>query len=144
MTEAVAVLMDCASRGLFARADNEAPDPRLLEKYEEYREISRRMLARFVAGEEAVAMWTQVELYAGFVDAALRAINGEPLIDDDGRTRFSPPRIGPISDWARGGPQPVYANDERPDGDRSRHQLVTPNAASPPGMDWAPILLSRG
>jgi hypothetical protein len=143
MSEAVAVLLDCASQGLFARSASDVPNARLLENYEIYRQISRRLLARFVAGEEAVAMWTQVELYAGFVDAALRAMEGAPLVDDDGRALFLPPRVGPISAWAQGGPQPVYANDAHPDGDKSRHALVTPNAGSPPGMDWAPILVSR-
>ena len=136
------LVLECARADLFVRS-GEPPNQDLLSSYENYRRHTKSILGLFVYGEQDVAMWTQVELYAGMAEPAIMVAAGEAIFSQDGSPNFTPPRVEPIRAWFLGGAQPVFATFERPNGDRSRHSIVTPNAGSPPGMDWAPVLMDE-
>ena len=127
-------------QGLYAEnARATGPYSPMLEAAQKYRQLSVRILGLFEEGEEDAAFWTQVELYAGFLEPALRALEDA---DGDLLHQVVTPRADVLEAWAKGGSAPRYAADLTGDGDRTRHAVVPPMTEAPPDMVWAPILLA--
>lgn len=121
------------------------------EVLQEYWRGVSTVLGRFGKGDEAVAWWTQVELFSGGKEFGLRLDLQGDLIDLSGCLYFSPPRSALLEEWSLGlGPGPrfrgqEYGHPERVD--TLREVYVRPFSEAPSDMEWAPILAwqpSRG
>lgn len=128
----------------------------LEEIHERYDDLAAQALDLFEPREEVVAMWTAVELYAGweapFYEMDARGVPRESgemgfvVVPPEG-AYFGPARPQELADWAqvrwpwdRGNARgPRYAEMEGP-GDRGRHLMVRPNSEAPPGMLWPFVL----
>lgn len=127
----------------------------------EYDDITIEALDLFVEGEEEVAFWTAVELYAGFLDpldyleqmGTPRGRNpkGWPLLAPDAegemtsgdgpmqRSGYLLPRAERLVGWASmKDPGPRYGDLLR-EGDKLRHNIVRPNSDGSTDMLRPPI-----
>lgn len=128
----------------------------LEELHERYDDLSAQALDLFETGEEVVAMWTAVELYAGW-EAPFLSMDARRIPRESGPTGLvpdppegiclDPARPQELAEWAqvrwpwdRGSARgPRYAEMFGP-GDLGRHLMVRPNSESPPGMLWPFVL----
>lgn len=117
---------------------SDGPFGPMVAAYSQYQLHCAQVLAKFVEGEEDAAFWTQVELYAGFLEPAEILHAGKALVVAGSRT-YTLPRVLPLVDWAAGGPQPRYGLESTPP-DTIRYSIVAPGSTAPPDMVWAPIL----
>ncbi|MDO4045000.1 hypothetical protein [Clavibacter michiganensis] len=140
MLEHAADVWDIHEAGIYAsHVSNQSSD--FDRRYRDYFAATKLTLSKFAIGEEDVAWWTQVELYAGFADPIRSLRDGA---EEASKLPWIPPRAYMLLSWARGqSPGPQYAmsyqgiNNE----DTSRHNIIPPGTETPDDFVWAPILL---
>lgn len=142
--------------GLFQQAWIEDSHQPLKDARAQYDDITAEALSMFVPGEEAVATWTAVELYAGWYDPFHYLIRtgtsraapapGEPPIMDSGSADRGVvlPRHGELAGWTatwRNGDYngPRYGDMQSP-GDFSRHEAFPPHTDVVTDMLQAPVM----
>ena len=111
---------------------------------DQVRALTKNALDLFEVGEEGVAWWTQVELYAAFAEAASKLEDGRSLLNADGSLQFTNVRVEMLEAWALGTSDgPRFRGQEWSSSapvDRMREAFVTPFSEAPDAMLWAPIL----
>lgn len=135
--EKVRALIDAAAReGALGRTDQAV--------ISSIRHETQRALNQFLVGDEEIAWWAQVELFAGLAEPLGLVREGKALVDADGDLLFSPPRSSELREWEMGiGPGPRFEGHHASAPthvDSFREQLVSPYSEAPASMLWAPIL----
>lgn len=108
------------------------------------RQVTKSGLSHFVRGEEGVAWWTQVELYAALAEPMRLERDGEPLTDSQGRLTWVGARPELLEEWCRfrsDGPRFRGQDAGSPESiDSLRENIVIPFSESPEDLEWAPII----
>ncbi|MFT2750535.1 hypothetical protein ACMT9U_13235 [Clavibacter sp. Sh2036] len=141
LVDHAADVWDLHSNGVYEKSLREQ-DSDFDVRYKEYFAAAATTLSLFEKGEEGVAWWTQVELYAGFADpirAFREKTSGEMVL-----YQYAPPRAYMLVAWARNeSPGPRYAMHAAAadsNEDTSRHNIIPPQTETPDDFIWAPIL----
>lgn len=157
LNRADAMVFRAARDGQYVRSWTEKSLEPLRRVQERYDDLVVETLDLFEMGEEDVAFWVAVELYAGFLeplywlDAHAEEFGqdgGAPYLNFEVRGMrlpdgWTPPRADMLLEWAGGGKGPRYG-DLFTSGDHARHLVVIPNSDVNLGMLRPPIwILAR-
>ncbi|WP_147359969.1 hypothetical protein [Clavibacter lycopersici] len=143
-TEHAADIWDLHNSGIYVAHVNQQQSS-FNDRYTQYFQKAAETLSLFEEGEEGVAWWSQVELYAGFADP-IRVLRTEPA-SDIGAEYGTPPRSYMLYSWATNeSAGPRYAMQSQAankNEDTFRHDIIPPQTEVPDDFIWAPILQGR-